>query len=274
MICFETQKVDLKGVPNARQMGGYVGYEGKHIKSDTILRTGTLYKAEKEAIELLEEKYRISDIVDFRMLHESNVMPDPELKGARYHHFSVLNELNVKDKKTEKYVNIMNIPNMGERYLAMYESKMRIDMIEVYRSITFSDEGKKGYSGFFDVLLGKKENSAVLFHCTEGKDRTGIAAILLLSALGVDNETIKTDYLMTNEASADIIRKIKEEVSKVTDDEDVIEFVMFIKCVNEKFIKPIFEIAEKEYGGIIGYIKTELGLSGSDIADLRKIYLE
>lgn len=61
---------------------------------------------------------------------------------------------------------------------------------------------KDEYRRFFDNLLANDQpDSTLLFHCTAEKDRTGMGAVYLLTALGVDFETIKQDYLLTNQAS-------------------------------------------------------------------------
>ena len=58
---------------------------------------------------------------------------------------------------------------------------------------------KKAYRHFFDVLLeNSDEGRSVLFHCSAGKDRTGMGAVYLLTALGVDEATIRRDYLASN----------------------------------------------------------------------------
>ena len=165
----KTQKIDLKGVPNARQLGGYIGYEGKRIKRDTVLRSGSLYKAEAEAIRLLEEKYHLSDIIDFRMPQETAVMREPDIPGAKYHHISVLNDIPVTAEDFQKYTEAMRMQDIGQRYLKIYNAGIEIKTDEVYRSIFCGADGKAGYKRFFEILLSKKENAAVLFHYTQEK---------------------------------------------------------------------------------------------------------
>lgn len=271
---YETQKIDLKGIPNARQLGGYIGYEGKRVKFDTVFRTGSLYRAEASAIKLLEEKYHLSDIIDFRMPQETAVMREPDIPGAKYHHISVLNDIPVTTEDFQKYTEAMRIRDLGQRYLIIYNAGIEIKIDAIYKSIFCGADGKAGYKKFFEILLGKKENAAVLFHCTQGKDRTGIGAMLLLFALGVDKETILKDYMMTNEACSDLLDAIKRDVPKASGDKKVLETALFLESVNESFILPLFDIADREYGGIMGYLKTELKLNDKDISDLRKIYLE
>ena len=271
---YSTQKVELKGIPNARQLGGYTGADGRKVKMDVLLRTGSLNGAGEDTFKLLEDRYHVSDIVDFRMPQESYVQPEPEVKGAKYHHISVLNDLPATEEDLARFTELMHMPDIGQRYLEIYESPIDVKMFEVYTSVFFGDDGKKGYREFFDILLAKDDKSSVLFHCTQGKDRTGMAAMLILSALGVDKTTILNDYLMTNDARSELLNLIKTEVPKVTDNEEVLQLALYLEGVNKDFVMPLFERTDKEYGGMLGFIKEEIGLSDGEIEDLREIYLE
>lgn len=75
-----------------------------------------------------------------------------------------------------------------------------------YNNIIFSEHAKKTYRTFFDYLLKNTHNNeTLLFHCSEGKDRPGMASVFLLSALDFDFETIKQDYLLTNSATTNYL---------------------------------------------------------------------
>ena len=156
----------------------------------------------------------------------------------------------------------------------MFDTKKYIDPIEIYKDLVFSKEGIAGYKKYFDILLNKPDNAAVLFHCTQGKDRTGVAAMLLLTALGVDRGTVIADYLLTNVACEPILNKIRTEVPKTVNDPKVIEFALFFESVNEKLANVLFDGVEKEYGSVNGYLQKEIGITKADIERLNELYLE
>ena len=274
MISYEKQKIQLDGVPNARQLGGYIVSGGKRIKNNVILRTGALFAASVEVCTELSEKYRVSDIIDFRMEQEVSVMPDPDIMGAKYHHISVLNDIPMTKEDFEIYKELIKCGDMVIKYKKLYGTGIDISPDKVYRSLVFSDMGKEGYRRFFDILLKKSENSAILFHCTQGKDRTGMAAALLLAALGADRQTITEDYMMTNTACGSMLDKIKLEMQNENVDKAVLDFALFLESVDKSFIEAIFDIMDKEYGSVVGYLEKELGLTADAIEDLRKLYLE
>ena len=156
----------------------------------------------------------------------------------------------------------------------MYDAHIDVSPAKVYKALAFSNDGIKGYKKFFDILLNKPDNAAVLFHCTQGKDRTGVAAILLLSALGADRKTVIEDYLMTNEACKPLLDSIRNDLEKANMPKEVLDLAMFIESVDISFIEPIFDVIDKEFGSVNGYLQTAIGLKAADIKRLREIYLE
>ncbi len=274
MVKYETQRIILDGVQNARQLGGYIGTDGKRIKNNTILRTGMLFSASEGARQELSERYKVSDIIDLRADNETKTMPEPEITSARYHHLSVLNDLPVTEEDFKLYKKLLQCDDIVYKYKTIYEQNIPLNMERNYRSMAFADDGKKGYRIFFDIVLNKPEDASVLFHCTQGKDRTGMGAILLLSALGVDRETVVSDYLLTNDAYGDLLKKIHSELEAANVGKEVLDYAMILESVNEGLITPVLDIMNSEYGSVQGYLKSELGLADADFKRLNELYLE
>ena len=136
------------------------------------------------------------------------------------------------------------------------------------------DEAADGYRQFFDILLNKPEDSAVLFHCSQGKDRTGMGAALFLYALDFDDDTVMADYLLTNEANAAIIENDVKEVSKYTDDPEMLERTRMMDGVSAELLQSALDKMKAEYGSIKGYLKTRLSLTDAELTKLKEIYLE
>ncbi|MBQ2664113.1 MAG: tyrosine-protein phosphatase [Clostridia bacterium] len=274
MVSYEKQKIILDGVSNARQLGGYRGTDGRRIKNNVLLRTGTLFAAPSDTLRKLSEVYRVSDIADLRMDQETATMPEPHIEGANYHHLSVLNNLPITKEDFELYKKLLKSDNLVLKYQTIYEQKIPIDMEQNYKTMVFSDEGKDGYKKFFEILLNKPENGAVLFHCTQGKDRTGTAAILILSALGVDRETIIADYMLTNKAYGFLLDGIRSELEAANVSKEVLDCALMLESVSEGLIVPMLEDMDREYGSVQGYLKEEFGLTESDMKQLNELYLE
>ena len=261
-------RVELKSVWNAREIGGYKNVDGRTVKSGVLLRTGRLDNISDEDKSILESEYHVSDVIDFRMDMERVKTNFPD--GAEYHHVNIID-----DSKLGKKADKGGLFEMStEEFLAFIETAENLGIFGENMYITFleNEVGKKGYLEFLEILL--KSQGAVLWHCTSGKDRTGLAAMLILSALEVDEETIIKDYLLTNEYNAERIAKTRKYFLEKTNDEEIAEkAVLLMDGVSERPMKNVLAHIKKKYGSVMGYIKNVLGVSDEDIEILKEKYL-
>ncbi|MDB5947326.1 MAG: hypothetical protein JWQ33_2352, partial [Ramlibacter sp.] len=133
-------------------------------------------------------------------------------------------------------------------------------MQETYRG--FVRHNTHRFASLFSHLL--ESNDPLVFHCTAGKDRTGVAAALVLLALGVSREEVMRDYLLTNERL-----KPKTEWRGLSPD---VASVLY--RVQPEFLNAAFEVVAQEYGDTEGYLREGLGLGEAERARLRELYLE
>ena len=262
--------IHLNSISNARELGGYITADGKRIKNGLLLRTASLNGISDEDARLLTDVYRVQHIIDFRMTMEMTGAEDPPISGAQYHHLNVidLSTLPVQDAPSVdiKKIDIVQMVKMSEQ-MGMLEENMYIGFLT-------AETGKKAYADFFRILLDTDPDRAVLWHCTSGKDRTGLAAMLLLSAFGVDEETVVSDYLLTNEYNAKRIAGTRQYLKARGCDEALIEkAVIVFDAVDERFMRNAIAYLKQEYGSVIGYIRDGLNLSKTDINSLKEKYL-
>ena len=137
------------------------------------------------------------------------------------------------------------------------------------------DCGKESYKQFFRELIGLDEGRAVLFHCTQGKDRTGVAAMLILSALGVPEEVIIEDYMMTNIYNSNRIAKERKmlEVLNGLSPEKIERYLMVMDKVSESTMTSVIAHLKEKYGSVKGFILTELEVSDTEIDMLKDKFL-
>jgi protein-tyrosine phosphatase len=134
-------------------------------------------------------------------------------------------------------------------------------MRETYRDFVNHNAGT--YGRFLKHLL--EHPTPQVFHCTAGKDRTGFAAALLLSALGVDRRTIEQDYLLTNQLyrrDARLEGKGHPHVMQV------------LWQVQPEFLHAAFEVIDAQHGGMQDYLHGAIGLSPQELAELQRMLLE
>ncbi len=305
----EAQSIGLEGVSNARQLGGYATEDGHRVKDGVLLRTGTLSGATEGDIEKLVDEYDLGYIVDFRTSAEIAAAPDPEIDGVENVWCSVMEEIpapegdEATDDGSEGDEGAENAASSdgevgqsdesaegddsaaalagavassdGADAIAMLVAYAdAADLEDMYVDMVQSEHAQQGYRAFFDVLLGNEDGKAVLWHCTGGKDRAGLAAVLLLSALGVDRETALNDFALTNEFVADQIDQMTAAAEAAGYDEEQAEAVATLTGVNRDYMAKALDLIDDEFGGMDAYLHNQIGLTDDEIAQLQEMYLE
>ncbi len=174
----------FEGIENVRELGGLERADGAAVRQGVLFRTGKLSEATDGDIERLKD-IGLCAVMDFRDIGESRRSPDREVPGAVYYHLPALPDLGklfTKSPRDESYT----------------PQEVHNEFHSLYRYLALSPESHEAYARFFEILLAS-EGRPVLWHCTQGKDRTGVAAMLLLTALGFERETILREYMLTNE---------------------------------------------------------------------------
>jgi protein-tyrosine phosphatase len=134
-------------------------------------------------------------------------------------------------------------------------------MRDLYRGLV-NDQSHR-FAELFEHLLA--EDTPLVFHCTAGKDRTGIAAALILQALGVPRDVVMQDYLLTNahfrHPPVPHTRTPKEALA-------------VLWRVQEDFLTEALRAIDQDHGGVERYLTQRLGLSEAARATLRARYLQ
>lgn len=264
-------RIPLKSVTNARDLGGYRTADGKAIKRGVLLRTGNLNDITADDIRILKDQYNLSDIIDLRMEMEMMGCKDPMIDGVTNTHLDVIGCMGFDQQQMgDTDINDLDLIQMVElcQQIGMLDDKMYIGFLS-------TDSGKKAFSRFFRILLAADPDRAVLWHCTSGKDRTGLAAMLILSALGIEESVILEDYMLTNEYNAVRIEGTKKYLkTKGCDDTLTEKAILVFDAVDRRFMENGISFLKGKYGSVIGYIRSELHISDDDIRLLKEKYTE
>ena len=247
------REVKLQGAINFRDIGGYKTKDGKEVKWGKIFRSAEINRLTATDLEKLAS-LKIHYVLDFRG-------PAEVAAGA--------------DK----------IPNTAIRISLPAGSEEVGDKSKMFKSMTTSTVGDsimlpfysnidafpKRYKPMFEALLNNSNDSALVYHCTAGKDRTGIATALILYALGVDEQTIKNDYLATNYyRQSDNVRMRKMLMDNYHLKEAVVDDVLGVK---EIYLKATFDAIQNKYGSVDKFLQSEMGLNKSNLKKLRQKFL-
>ena len=252
--------VTFDGTVNFRDIGGYENNDGKHVKWNKIYRSDSLSSLTKRDEEKLEEM-KVTVDCDLRTSNEQLMAPDRQWNGVEVldcHVYAEDSSGNFVNDSHKLYRFLHHIPKVNS-YLG-----------EIYQNVILSPASQKAFARVFASLLTLPEDEALVYHCSAGKDRTGMTTALILKGLGVDEHTIARDYLLTNELYTFGLKK------QLPSDSEMIKMVnrMNITEGEGTAIEGITQTIDIGYGGFENYFTKELGFSRQDLKDFRKMYLE
>ncbi|GAX00353.1 tyrosine-protein phosphatase [Secundilactobacillus silagei] len=249
---------------NFRELGGYQSRDGQTVKWQRVIRTGTLaYLSDHDQQSLIN--YGVKFDVDFRSDVEVAQAPDQIPNNILYRHLPVFADDETDASKSREELNA----ELKTRQKNGFDH-----MVEAYEDLIVEPQSHTAYQNFFATLLNNTdEKSTVLFHCTSGKDRTGMGAAFLLSALGVPQKTIKQDYLLTNEILSPLVQKRLTKAKNDGMTETNLETIKALMSVSSGYFDAAMATIAKNYGSMSQFLNQALQLSNEDINDLKKLYL-
>lgn len=226
----------MKGGYNFRDLGGFRTQDGRYTKWGKIFRSDDLNHLSDDDLNYLSS-IPLTTIVDFRSEEEISKAPDKNPASLKNNYQlkidpgSVLSFAEIADKS---------------------DAEMEQIMMELNEILVTEDTCVAQYREFLS-LLQSDNDVPLMFHCSAGKDRTGIGAALILSALGVDRETIIADYLASNQYLGDKYAPLKAEHPALT---------------------ALFEVRQKYIEAGLAKIETEYGSIDAFLTDVLKVDIE
>lgn len=251
---------------NFRDLGGLTGFGGRRIKSGRLMRSAQLATASDADLEILADI--LDTVVDFRTIKELFEAPEPRMAGVRYVHLPAVDDLMAgvtRDKQSDEEAlrMLMVAPDLARDYMCMLYEKFLTESFSI-----------RQYEKFVRLLMEDHEK-AVLWHCTAGKDRAGLATIIILEILGVSREQILEDYLKTNPSmEAEISRLTQMMTARGADPVSSEAAVRYLWGALPIYVETIYKKADEVYGGFDGFIRGGLGISDHEKELLRNRYLE
>ena len=228
-------RLPLEGVSNARELGGYPCLKG-FTKYKSFLRTDDLSRLTEKDVQTLLA-YGVTSVIDLRSKSELLKLPNP-----------------LADRVRE--VNYINIPLMNDEVASPDFTRLVLDNAEGYLKQAYIDMINNSQRAVYDIFrfIAEQNKGCILFHCTAGKDRTGIIAALLLGLAGVSRADILANYVV----SYIYLRENKPFV------EGLSSFSRALMYSNIENFEPALDLIEKHYHGYEQYLLTT-GLTKSEL---------
>jgi protein-tyrosine phosphatase len=241
----------MVGAPNFRDLGGYSSRDGKRVAWRKVFRSGSLAQLNDADLEKMKE-LGIKTIVDFRGTDEAALEPSRCPEGVTIIHLPV---------------------GVGHIDTASIMQHLMSGAIDSAQSIAFMKETNRlfvtdfatQYREFFRILL-QPERYPLVFHCTAGKDRTGFAAAMLLSALDVEWDTIMEDYLLTNQY-------VKPPAHLTGVPDEALPALRQVWGVQPEFLGAAKAEIIQQYGSIERYLFQVLKIGNEEKARLKRYLL-
>ncbi len=246
-----SRKLPLPTVENCRDLGGIHTEQGRMVRPGLLVRSANLHDARHDDLETLAHR-GISNIIDLRTDPERDLKPDRLLEDWSFYALPTFRETKALRLQLRDIV-----------------TRPGTFIEDLYPRLVLDDAAVACWKRMFRLLID--EPGSYLFHCTQGKDRTGIAAALILAALEVPEDVIRDDYLQTNlymstetPAFVDIFEALLGPKAHA----DIDEFLVASPLYFQTYID-----ATASFGGPVGYLRTAIGLSEADLRALRDFYL-
>lgn len=239
------RRIALQGAVNFRDLGGYATGDGRRTRWRTLFRADGLGDLTAADLEVLRD-LGIRTVVDLRSGDElERGRFDVDAHPVAFHHFPFIETLPDPDEFERR-------PGLlGTQYL---------DMI--------GDSGPQ-ILGVLEVLAAPGALPAV-FHCTAGKDRTGVLSAIVLSLLGVDEPTVVADYALSGEAMVRLRAKL---IVKYPDSRTVIENINEVFSAEPAQMEALLDHLRERYGSISSYVEA-LGAGPDLVKTLQEALLE
>ena len=249
-----------KRLKNYRDLGGIKTVDGRTIKPHMLIRGTTLFDPTVLGIKILKEKYHLKTIIDLRTQKELLEKPDVLIDGVDIVHMPVITEAVAgisHEKKVRSMKSLIMMPRMEDLYVSMVTAESLDNVVKVLKYI----------------LTLPLEKFSVVFHCTAGKDRTGVIAALLLSFLGVDRATVIHDYLLTN-----VHVFVKANMAYLglliaKHNHKLAHKIKHYFMAEPDYIKASLNQLEKDFGSLDEFFKQKLGFSEEETKDIKNKFL-
>jgi protein-tyrosine phosphatase len=251
-----TRLIPITGSHNLRDMGGYRTVDGREVKWGTLYRSGVMAElTDSDHAEF--RRLGIVVIYDLRANKERKRRPTEWHHGEKIEYYSRDYELSVG--ALDQLIQKGNL-----------EADAFIEIIhDAYRELPF--EQADSYRELFRLLVSG--HVPLLFNCTAGKDRTGIAAALILTALGVPRATIDHDYSLTELVMEKLITVLLSDPRYAPLAQLPREDYLPILRADPSYLAIAFHEIERRYDSVTGYLDAVLGVGAREIEALREVLL-
>ncbi len=252
----------MQGITNFRDLGGISNLYKQHVRPHRLYRSGLLSNATPADIARIQGELNIGTIVDLRTRMERNGEPDPQIPGIK-HIVAPMVPVKTLGLTFQDY-------NWREILQGRWDPDT-YDICGVYRKMVDPRVSPR-WRLIFKALLDAGDKG-VLFHCSNGKDRTGLVIAIILSVLNVGEDEIMHDYCETNYELADRRNKIIHQAFRAQKQPKLSDKIGPLLEARPEYINAAFDAIDEKYGNFVTFLENECGVGFAEEDTLHKMYL-
>jgi len=244
--------IRFESAPNFRDLGGYRTHDGRTVAWRRLFRSAALHKMTDREIARLKREIGPRAVIDLRRPRDTEKNPEPLLLeeiGARYYSLPFRPDSpSYLDDEAKAHP---NATNLGGIYLYRISEppfgNRLVDALE---------------------LIAERDNHPLVFHCTAGKDRTGVLAAMVLAAMGIVDEDVVEDYALSDP----LMKDIRDRMNRDPDTAQAVKDLPDLHWeASAESMTAFLSLLRREYGSVDGYLKAN-GARGS-LVDRLKVAL-
>ncbi|WP_010631803.1 tyrosine-protein phosphatase [Sporolactobacillus vineae] len=240
---FTEKKLPLKGVFNFRDMGGLKTRDGRRIRSGLIFRSAELAGLTADDLAYLKNQ-QIRFIYDYRDKAEADLKPDPKIGNEEHIRVAV----NGEDRLTAH----------SEWDPATFYRSFTVEKFaRVYADMPIHNAS---YQTMMHLVARPEKNLPLIHHCAGGRDRTGVGSMLILKTLGVSDETIVDDYLLSNRLLHTYHQELFADAARYLSGAALRRFEQGF-LLHEEFIEASMKAITNTYRTFSNYLSAEFGIN-------------
>ena len=248
---------------NVRDFSEYTNKEGKKLAENICFRSCLLEKFSQKEIAYLKNS-KLATVIDLRNEKEVEEKPDPLMKGVTSYHYSLIegSEFGISKEEAAK-IDINDVTTYS----------LIPDMRDVYKKIVLSHAATEGLKESLALIFDEKREGAILWHCTQGKDRCGLLSVAFMTALGYDEQTIIEDYVKSDAYTKGKGKKYYWLIRIFKRNKKLAHMAEGCYRADRAYIEAAFEAVKEKYGSIEMFVEKELALDKKKVETFKKKYM-
>ncbi len=258
--------IPITSVPNLREVGGYRTRDGAFVRFGRFYRSTDLSRVTADDAPRLAGLGLVT-VFDLRTVAERDAAPDRVPSSVREVQLDVLAD-QVQASMAAQLNAVLAEPSRLAQLLG--DAHARDLFLDVYRNLVTLPSARTSYRVMFTDLAAADALPA-LVHCTTGKDRTGWATAALLLLLGVDEDDVFGDYLLTNDQLLPSFRDVFDRFMAAGGDPDLLRMVLGVRA---EYLQAALARMRDVFGTVEGYFADGLGIDGPGQQAIRTHLLE